>query len=247
MRVDTAFVHRRRHPNVGDLACSPGNYFDLGPHQFVDFKDQIPPCKVMVLGGGQVFRDCVSTAILSAPSAQKTVVWGVGISPKDRAGVEYDLLDATADLLSTRNWNVPGCPYVPCASAMSPLFDTAAPPQHEVVFFYHATKSQNIRFDPAIPALGNDVKTMTEAIAFLASGATVVTNSYHGTYWAMCLGRRVLCIPFNQKFSHFPENPITSTHADWAQNIHLAEARPVTLDHARTANRAFYENVRNLY
>lgn len=245
--IDTVFVHRRRHRNVGDLAASPGHYFDLGTHTFVDFNDKMPRCKVMVMGGGQVFQDCVSTAIYARPSAQKTIVWGVGISPKDRASLEFDVLDANAALISTRNWNVEGCPYVPCASAMSPLFDNPAPPRHDVVFFYHAKKSADIAFDTGIPTLSNDVETMAEAIAFLASGATVVTNSYHGTYWAMCLGRRVLCLPFNRKFDHFPEAPVRSTPADWVKDISKAQARPGLLQLARCANQQFYEGVRNIY
>lgn len=245
--IDTVFVHRRQHRNVGDLACSPGHYFDLGHHSFLDFKEDVPRCNAMVLGGGQVFQDCVTAAIYNAPRARRIVVWGVGISRKDRASLEFDLLDANAALISTRNWNVGGCTYVPCASAMSPLFDAPAPPRHEVVFFYHAQKSADIPFEAGIPTLGNNVATMAEAIEFLASGATVVTNSYHGTYWAMCLGRRVLCLPFNRKFDYFRDAPVRSTPADWVKDISLAEARPETLNLARDANRDFYERVRNLY
>ncbi len=101
--LDTVFVHRRAVPNVGDLSCSPELYFDLGHHAFCDFGAPVPECHRMVLGGGQVFQDCVHTAILSAQQTRQTVVWGVGIGPKDRRSFEFDLLDGTCSLISTRN------------------------------------------------------------------------------------------------------------------------------------------------
>ena len=244
--LDFAFMHRRRHQNVGDLACSPGHYFDFGPKTFLDFSEDMPACKVAVLGGGQVFQDCVTAAVYDTAKAHKRVVWGVGISQKDRRSIDFDLLSGSCDLVSTRNWGIDGCPYVPCASAMSPLFDTPPAPEHEVVLFYHARKSDDLPRDPTIPSRGNDQGTMAEAIAFLASGATVVTNSYHGTYWAMCLGRRVLCLPFSNKFLNFPDNPPLSAPEDWRAKINTAEARPEMLATARTRNRAFFDQVMNL-
>lgn len=244
--VQTVFVHRRHHRNVGDLACTPGHYFDLGTRAFADFADDMPACDLAVLGGGQVFQDCVETAIYRSQSARAVAVWGVGISPKDRRSVDFDILSGRAALISTRNVGVAGCEYVPCVSAMSPLFDAPPAPEHDVVLFYHARKSGDLVRDPAIPSLGNDVTTMAEAIRFLASGATVVTNSYHGTYWAMCLGRRVLCVPFGQKFMHFPENPVQVSPTDWVQAVPRAEVRDGMLEMARSRNQAFYQKVRAL-
>lgn len=244
--LDATFVHRRRHHNVGDLACSPGNYFDLGTHVVQDFSEEVPPCNVLVLGGGQVFQDCVTKAIFSAQNARNSVVWGVGISPKDRKSLQFDLLDANCTLVSTRNWGIKGCEYVPCASAMSPLFDTPPAPVHDVVLFFHARKSRDLRFDSGIPCRGNDTGTMAETIEFLASGSVIVTNSYHGTYWGMCLGRRVLCVPFSHKFMHFPSNPVQAEPQNWVEMIDHAETRPGLLEKARERNLKFYQKVRNL-
>lgn len=244
--AQTVFAHRRRYRNVGDLACTPGHYFDLGHHSYVDFADELPACDLAVLGGGQVFQDCVETAIYRSRKARAVAIWGVGISPKDRRSLDFDILCGRASLISSRNVDVAGCEYVPCVSGMSPLFDAAPAPRHEVVLFYHAKKSADLVRDPAIPSLGNDIASMEEAIDFLASGATVVTNSYHGTYWAMCLGRRVLCVPFGPKFLHFPENPVQAGPADWVQALDRAEKREEMLGLARERNLAFCEKVRAL-
>lgn len=244
--IDAAFIHRRRKNNVGDLACSPGNYLNLGSHGFFDFSEDTPDCKLAILGGGQVFQECVSSCVYKTAGADKRVVWGVGLSAKDSKSVEFDLLDASCALVSTRNWGVEGCEYVPCASAMSPLFDAPADPTRDVVLFSHARKSEHLQRVKGIPELSNDTGTMEDAIAFLASAETVVTNSYHGTYWAMCLGRRVLCLPFNQKFQSFRQNPIMAAPDDWSDQIKHAERRNDVLEDARFHNSRFYEKVCNL-
>ncbi|MBS0124207.1 hypothetical protein [Thetidibacter halocola] len=242
----TVFMHRRRHRNVGDMACSPGHYVDLGPHEFADFADDCPPCDLLVMGGGQVFQDCVSAAIATVESVRHRVAWGVGISARDRRGYAFDILEGGCALVSTRNHGIDRIEWVPCASALSPLFDAVSAPRHEVVLFRHARKSADLALDPAIPTRSNDEGDMAGAIAFLASGATVVTNSYHGTYWALCLGRRVLSLPFSDKFRHFPDNPPEAAPQDWPSRIGTAEARPSLLETARARNHAFHQKVRNL-
>lgn len=62
----------------------------------------------------------------------------------------------------------------------------------------------------------------------------------------MCLGRRVLCLPFSNKFRQFRENPVFADPADWPAHIAAAEVRWGVLDEARSLNRAFYERVMNL-
>ena len=77
-------------------------------------------------------------------------------------------------------------------------------------------------------------------------GQTVITNSFHGTYWAMCLGRKVLCVPFSGKFSGFEANPIMADPAGWPDHLATAERREGTLDRAREVNQAFYARVMDL-
>lgn len=244
--LDASFIHHRRTKNIGDLACTPGAYFNFGTQQMFDFQDDIPDCKLAILGGGQAFQHCVDASIYQTARAKKRVVWGVGISPKDAASISYDLLEASCAMVSTRNWGIEGCDYVPCASAMSPLFDAPPQPTNDVVLFYHAKKSEHLARVEGIPERSNHGGTMAEAIAFIASGETVVTNSYHGTYWAMCLGRRVISVPFNKKFQLFHENPVIGLPDSWPDQLKHAERRSGMLEEARTLNQKFYEKVRNL-
>lgn len=243
--LDAVFQHRRSVANVGDLNCSPGLYFDLGTHRMADFGETLPPCRVAVMGGGQVWRDCVRALIYETAAARLKVLWGVGISARDAASIEFDIARGNARLISSRNWGVPDCEFVPCASAMSPLFDTPSAPEFEAVLFTHDAKSTDVERVPGIPEMSNRGTSMAEAIAFLASGATVVTNSYHGTFWAMCLGRRVLCLPFSTKFLQFRDNPICAAPGNWFHALSLAEPREGVLEEARQRNWAFHDKVRD--
>lgn len=245
--LDAAFIHLKRTGNIGDQVCSPGSYFDFGAQDSFDFNDpEIPDCNLAIMGGGQVFQGCVESTIYKTAKARNKVIWGVGISPKDRASMDYDIVSGSCALVSTRNWGVDDCTFVPCASAMSPHFDAPPDPVHEVVVFAHAKKSGNLTRVKGIPTRTNYEGPMADIIAFLASGETVVTNSYHGTFWAMCLGRRVICAPFNNKFHYFQHNPVITAPDNWVTHLKHAERRPGVLEDARSRNLAFYEQVRNL-
>lgn len=244
--IDTVLMHRRTDTNVGDLACTPGHYFDFGAQEIMGFGQDSPPCARVILGGGQVYNDCLDATIYHTAQARHRVVWGVGISPKNVADYSFDILKGSCALTGTRNWGVPECEYVPCASVMSALLDTPPPPRHDLVIFLHAKKSQALERPRGIPEMTNHDGTMADAIAFIASGETVVTNSFHGTYWAMCLGRKVLCLPFSDKFRQFKHNPVFADPRDWTDSVHTAELRPETVEDARAHNVAFYEKVMNL-
>ncbi len=244
--LDSVLMHRRSDANIGDLACSPGHYFDFGTQNMMGFGRDAPACTRAILGGGQVFDDCVDATIYHTSQALHRIVWGVGISPKNVAHYRFDILEGSCALIGSRNWNVNRCDYVPCPSAMSPLFDGAPEPARDVVMFLHAKKSQAVHCPEGIPKLFNLGGSMAEAIAFIASGETVVTNSFHGTYWAMCLGRKVVCLPFSDKFRQFRENPVFAGPQDWTRVVKSAERRPDTLADARSRNTAFYEKVMNL-
>lgn len=244
--LDAVFQHRRKVRNVGDLACSPGNYLSLGKQKMLDLSDDAPACKLAVYGGGQVFQDCVDAIIYRSQKARKRVIWGVGISAKDASSMMFDIISAQCALIGSRNFGIEGCEYVPCASALSPLFDQMPAPTRDLVLFSHASKSKDLTRPGGIPEMSNDGNSFEQVLRFLASAETVVSNSYHGTYWAMCLGRKVLCVPFSDKFLGFEHNPETATPQNWPDAVSRAQMRPRTLSRARELNHAFAEKVADL-
>lgn len=85
-----------------------------------------------------------------------------------------------------------------------------------------------------------------DVLAFLGSGKVVITNSYHGLYWATLLSKKVLCLDAGGKFAHFKWPP---THVKpEAVEEALAHANsipeyPDALAECRSLNLAFYQKV----
>jgi len=97
------------------------------------------------------------------------------------------------------------------------------------------------------PRLNNKSNKLSEAIEFLASGETIITNSFHGTYWGLLLGRKVVCIPFSSKFYGYKAQPAYCTDGDWRS----AAKRAITynteyLEESRDANQKFYRKVKSM-
>lgn len=241
--LNAVFQHLATTPNVGDRACSPARYFDWGDKLVQDYGQTVPATKLAIFGGGQTFRQAAHGAVFDALAAQHRIIWGIGISSRQRARLEFDMMADAATLISSRVKDTPGCRFVPCVSAMAHHFDAPPQPRHAVVLFWHHTKSQRLQRPDTIPALSNHGSSLATSLDFIASGETVVTNSYHGTYWAMCLGRKVLCLPFSDKFTGFLDDPETASADEWPAHLSRARRHPEILDHARAANRAFHADV----
>ncbi len=193
-----------------------------------------------------MFGQCADAVIYDAGQADHKVIWSIGLTRKAMSGLKFDIAKANCTLFSTRNWDFDGLDYVPCVSAMAPEFDDIPDPQCEVVVFSHALKSKTLSVPSEIPHLTNHMGTLKDTLLHLAKGEIVVTNSYHGTYWAMLMGRRVLCLPFKDKFNHFRHPPAMSTLEDWQSDLRNTHQCDLNVEMARDLNRSFYEKVMNL-
>jgi exopolysaccharide biosynthesis predicted pyruvyltransferase EpsI len=91
-----------------------------------------------------------------------------------------------------------------------------------------------------------------KVIRFLASGKVVVTNSYHGAYWAILLGCRVcLYHAFSIKFKKMKHQPgfitIDATSDEAVEDaINNAITYPNAYDECLQANIDFEMKVNNL-
>jgi hypothetical protein len=160
-------LYRFETPNVGDLNCSPCQYFDYDVERF-DIKETMltapPPADVYIVGGGGSPR----TMRYPLPGIQ--IAWGLGMTHRREQLKDFALI-------GTRDREVPGTDWVPCASCMSPLFDKEYPITQQIVAYYWGR---------------HNFCTFEEAVQRIGSAETVCTDSYHGAYWAMLLGREVV-------------------------------------------------------
>lgn len=241
------FTHHCGSKNVGDAQSGPYHYFDFpGERTVAPIRDLglFPDTAATIVGGGAVM---LSAARISS-ERPNVIAWGVGRSRHGETKPGRVLFDHFA-LFGSREYGQPGAIYVPCASCMSPLFDKwhegATIPERGFGVFLNADPAIRRRYPvnlPGLPTLYND-SSFEETIRFLATSDVVLTNSYHGAYWATLLGREVIVVnAYSSKFHGFKFPPAFAPDSDWKSAI-LRGPYFGALADARAANRAFHARV----
>lgn len=203
-------------PNLGDLAASPRLYVPwLADAEAVNLRsvtaDRLRGAFV-VLGGGGLFQGAFPDQVaLVARLAQRrqctAVVWGAGVNREGARAIEQDRLQRELAGFSAVGLRDHGTPWrwCPGVSCLHPAFDNPPAPTHDIIAYEHHDHPLGLPLPTATNATFGSV---AEAAAFIASGRTVVTNTYHGAYWATLLGRPVaVCEPFSSRFHHLKHKP----------------------------------------
>jgi hypothetical protein len=247
--------------NVGDMASNPALYW---PEFAGWFTADLTTCDldafddldaVVVVGGG-LLRPCGNgwyadrwrhtLGLLAGRKRPRLLVlWGVGHIDNRGQPVQLSDFVACADLVGIRD-RLPGVPFVPCASAMHPHFDALRDPVRDVAVFHTADYPLG---DGQLPTMANDCQDVAAAMAHCASAEVLVTNSYHGWYWATLAGRRV--VPVNPRTNKFdvlawPTDVVRVADPGTFDGLAVDRrgvAHPGALDEARAANRQFAERV----
>ena len=230
--------------------CGPGQYLWPEYNQNLPLGFPMEQITSAIVGGGQIFSELGASLgqILEFNPKAKVVAWGVGLPPAgQRDSLVRQVMQRFA-AVGTRNFDYKDqFTFVPCASCLSPLFDQVAEPQHEVVAYLHRRKGEPVEISANIPTMTNALHPPQEVIDFIASGEVVVTSSYHGVYWAQLLGRRVICIPYNNKFETFQHRPTMAEFDDWEEKLPLASRAPPMLEEYRKLNYAFAKHAMEIW
>lgn len=209
-------VHRKVKDNVGDYFCNPSRYFNFpdcisGELMYNDF-----PVKenIIVIGGGGLIHKKFQLHIQSILDKKPkiSVLWGIGHNfgkkhvSKLGGDVYYPNWIKKATLVGIRDY-IEGHydTYLPCVSCMHSAFDKTYEVKNDIVYFTHAFKSKYS--GKVAPHLKNNEMNFDKVIEFLGSGNTVVTDSYHGAYWAQLLGKNVIVSSWSVKFNHMKYAP----------------------------------------
>lgn len=197
------------------------------------------------------------------------IAWGVGA---DSVIVKNELLAGPVDMKSLLEfWRgfdlvgtriVPQSTYpddsfhwVPCASCMSPLFDRlrSEKPTRKLGIYNHLRRdlrphihgeiSWSERTTSWLNTASNRGRKLEDKLKFLARYETIVTNSYHGVYWATLLNRRVVGAPFKNGLFTFRHPPQYLQPGGFRTALDAAQSYPDALDECRDANRDFFARV----
>jgi len=252
--MSTIEVHRKVKNNVGDLYCNPSQYFDLGKvssEELVNNKTDLTN-KSLVIGGGGLIHKKFSLHIqdLINKKPTNTVIWGIGhnfgkkFEEKTKSNVYYPSWLQQCSLVGIRDY-IEGHynSYLPCVSCMHNAFNKTYNSEHDFVYFTHAYKSSytNNKF----PHMKNNVMDFNKVIDFLGRGNTVITDSYHGAYWAQLLGKNVQVLSWSVKFNHMKYSPYFIEDINSTPK-HIQNSITGFLEESRELNQQFYQKFKNL-
>jgi hypothetical protein len=236
--------------NLGDWSATPLRYFPLHRCRAADIRsvsEESVPKNVIVGGGGllaPVFKAGFEALMTNRSRIDKLVGWGLGSNvhyDKDEGfqGTVEDLLPSYLDRFDLLGIRDHGTRYrwVPCVSCMHPEFSKTREITRPVVVYQHHYNPIGLE---GLPGMTNAEMDMGKVLGFLGSAEVVVTNTYHGVYWATLLGRRVVALPFSSRFHGFRHPPAMATAGDWKKAAERTETYPAALGECRRANIAFY-------
>lgn len=212
--------------NVGDCLTHPVDYFNWG------FKSQkyalgSPASSylrtrpsVVIVGGGGIVRhptrnDWLAMCRIAAelPIDIPMVVWGMGLNDHGRLDIAYD---SELEFIERRPNVLVGLRdrfhrnYLPCVSCMRPEFDERFTIVRDIGLYVHESYDLALDYPKMSNAFVDDPEQhFRDVVSFLGSSELVITNSYHGAYWATLLGTRVIVAnPFSNKFLGFKFEPL---------------------------------------
>ncbi len=216
--------------NCGDYWSSPQFYFsDFKDYPTTELKnvDQNTNLKnFVILGGGPLGVKSIMDKILLLKTNNqiKLICWGVGFNEFDflKLGKLITTIDQLKkvkenyfkdfDLIGLRDADIKKFKYfwVPCTSCLNPYFikfhKTSSIKKigvyyhHDLKFFVNGVLDEDY--------LSNEGTDIEEKIEFISRYEYIITNSYHGVYWAQLLKKKVICLPFKSSLFRFPTPPI---------------------------------------
>lgn len=217
------FVNIRDNVNLGDMACSPRDYFEpFKRFKAFDFRhvpnEYLGKDTLMIIGGGGMMHPGVDEWIERRIKSQPVVTWGIGHNYHEDQETPIPSLDKTEERLlgavaSLRDRDVSRVEWVPCVTCMSHLFDGEMPePIRDVLYLSHY--NYHIPMPDGEKQINNHyslVNNMGTVVRDIISAKAIVTSTFHGMYWSLLLGKPV--VVFNPQSSRYRSgSPIPTKH-----------------------------------
>lgn len=206
-------VHRNDEKNAGDYWSRPSHYFKF-PHKVYDIHGLKPFTteETIILGGGGLLgRPKWHDTIKEITYRNKVILWGAGHNNYPD-NTKKTLLIGTTQLstlpsymnnfkmIGLRDFGL-GFTWVPCASCMHTAFDVAIdikPTKDTITISHNKIKIKN-EFDSIKMPDKDDLQNW---LCTVAQYKNVITNTYHGAYWSMLLGKNVTIQSWSSKFNN---------------------------------------------
>lgn len=195
--------------NIGDWVCAPGRYFDFNQPiklccitevtSLESLQKYDPGCHVIIGGGGiNEPKWLPSYKLIIKYFTGHKFIWGTGgkIIMIHNLTKHFDLIGIRDYHFYLEYKHLPNISYLPCASCMSPLFDKVLQnsDKSKSAILYGSKKKPDRKFNTKLlnkyPLITNRGTNYEEKLMEIHKHRKVITNSYHGFYWGILLGKK---------------------------------------------------------
>lgn len=201
-------IHRCDKNNTGDLATNPLQYWNI-PHHTLDLDDAEFQEKLrfqndtIIIGGGGLlnyhlpWNDSLNYALrFATEKGIKIYGWGLGYNRHIGDNTDLPILELYRFTSLGIRHRVEGVPFVPCASCMSDLIQYKGATELNPGIIEHLG---NQITDLPYPKISNN-STLKQITDFITAHNPIITNTYHGGYWATLIGKSlILYKPFSER------------------------------------------------
>lgn len=230
------------YKNAGDIYSGPFlwfadffNKYSCISHSLSSVRyDLISKNDVVIIGGGGIlnynpwfnFNEAINNIL---DICDNVILWGAGfnctIDEGDIASYNPSIDFSRFRLYGVRDYNFMNLNYVPCPSCVNPLIQKVknTSPTNKYGSMLHPLMEK-----PSLPIQMDDCShfnNIYKIFDFISQHETIVTNSYHATYWSLLAGRKVVAPAYllkGNKFSYLEYQP--SYASDWNNLASLNEA-----------------------
>jgi len=246
--------------NTGDMNCGPELYF----HEFIEnytcffhtienvVFNIIDKNDWVIIGGGGLLN-CYPLAQSSINHilqlCDHVIFWSGGHNshfPLDlnywKANLEIDY--ARFYLFACRDWDFNGLRFCPCVSCMMKGLSENYDIVRRIGILEHY-EFPIIEFEEFNYERRNNSLHIKALLKFIGSSEVIITNTYHGAYWSMLMGKKVIITNmFSDKFDYFQYAPVRYS-GNLEADIEKARNFPDVLSEYRNINIAFKEEILN--
>jgi hypothetical protein len=243
----------------------PAHYFPLKPQSIKalrNFEPDYASRAIHILGGGGLgtnfFRPHLEK-LADARRQYKLIAWGVGVDNDYKLngmldpngsyelyGNYFDNFDEVGTRVYSEKTRAR---WVPCASCMHPAFFALRDqkPERVVGIYQHRDHKIDIQTGDEILSEDNSGNDILKKLSFMAKHEVIITNTYHGVYWATLLGRKVICLPFKSGLFSFKHRPEYATKHISTSMLQSAQSYGNSLEECRNRNITYYRYLTEKY
>lgn len=245
--------------NAGDKQCGPDLYFEefqknfqcvVHSIKYVRF-DLIREQDWVIIGGGgllecsNTYTDTINKILDICPHV---IGWGLGHNRHIKGSLYYqqELHEINYEkflLFTSRDWKYSEDErYCPCVSCMMPQLEREYSVKRRVgIVSHHAFPIKEFEFENHTNAESAD-----RLVKFIGESQVIITNSFHGAYWSILMGRKVILYkPDSSRFNFFEFLPVVYS-GNIEHDIEEAVCYKNALEECRNINQAFFEEVFNM-